>query len=136
MKENRQLAGIIAVALIIGVIAYYFASQSSFTVGRGMGMHQGGDYAIYYSVKAVLASVNAFLLIVLSSIYLKVYRDTGLQFSLGLVIFSVALLLYSLVSNPLLVSVAGYRGSGLGPFAMLPDLFTCIASFTLLYISQ
>jgi hypothetical protein len=136
MKENRQLAGIIAIALIIAVIAYYVASQSSFTGGRGMGMHQGADYEVYYTVKAVLASVNAFLLIVLSSIYLKVYKDTGLEFSLGLVIFSVALLLYSLVSNPLLVSVAGYRGSGLGPFAMLPDLFTCIASFTLLYISQ
>jgi hypothetical protein len=53
-----------------------------------------------------------------------------------LVIFSVALLMYSLVSNPLLVSVAGYRASGLGPFAMLPDLFTCIASLTLLYISR
>ncbi len=136
MRENRQLVGVVAVALIIGVIAYFVAGQSGFTVGRGMGMHQGGDYEVYYTVKAVLASVNAFLLIVLSSIYWKVYRDTGLEFSLGLVIFSVALLLYSLVSNPLLVSVAGYRGSGLGPFAMLPDLFTCIASFTLLYISQ
>ena len=136
MKENRQLAGVVAVALIIGVIAYYLATQSSFTGGRGMGMHQGTDYQIYYTVKAVLASVNAFLLIALSSIYLKVYRDTGLQFSLGLVVFSVALLLYSLVSNPLLVNVAGYRGYGLGPFAMLPDLFTCIASITLLYISQ
>ena len=135
MKENRSLTGIIAAALIIGAAAYLIASQGEYAMGRGMGQHQG-DLAIYYTVKAVLASVNAFLLIVLSSIYLKVYKDTGLEFSLGLVIFSVALLIYSLVSNPLLVSVAGYRASGLGPFAMLPDLFTCIASFTLLYISR
>lgn len=135
MKENRSLTGIVAVALIIGVVAYIIASQGDYTMGRGMGQHQG-DLAIYYVFKAVLASVNTFLLIVLSSIYLKVYRETGLEFSLGLVIFSVALLMYSFVSNPLLVSMAGYRASGLGPFAMLPDLFTCLASFTLLYISR
>jgi len=136
MKESKSLNGIIAVAVIVGILAYVVASQSSFTMGHGMGQHQAGDYEIYYTIKAVLASVNAFLLIVLSSIYWRVYRDTGLEFSLGLVIFSFALLFYSLVSNPLLVGVMGYRGSGLGPFAMLPDLFTCVASFTLLFISR
>ena len=136
MKENRSLIGIIVVALIVAAIVYVLASQSSFTIGHGMGQRQSGDYVIYYKIKAVLASVNAFLLIVLSSTYWKVYSDTELEFSLGLVIFSIALLLYSLVSNPLLVSVAGFKASGLGPFAMLPDLFTCIASFTLLYISR
>ena len=136
MKENRSLAGIVAVALLVGAIAYIIASQTSFTMGHGSGQHMMGDYPIYYTSKAVLASVNAFLLITLSTIYFKVYSDTGLDFSLGLVVFSVALLLYSLTSNPLLVSVMGYRGSGLGPFAMLPDLFTCIASFTLLKISR
>ena len=135
MKDNRAMTGIIVVALIVAAIAYVIASQTSFFMGRGKGGHQTGDHEIYYTIKAVLANVNAFLLISLSSIYWKVYNDTGLEFSLGLVIFSFALLLYSLVSNPLLVSVAGFRGSGLGPFAMLPDLFTCIASFTLLYIS-
>ncbi len=135
MKENRSLIGVVAVALIIGIAAYMLASSNNYTMGHGMGQHQN-DLAIYYSIKAVLASMNAFLLIVLSSIYLKVYRDTGLEFSLGLLIFSVALFMYSLVSNPLLISVAGYWASGLGPFAMLPDLFTCVASFTLLYISR
>lgn len=136
MNENKSLTGIIVVALVIGIAAYIFAAQGDYTIGRGMGGHQSGDLAIYYTFKAVLSSINAFLLIILSSIYWKIYRDTSLQFSLGLVIFSIALLMYSLVSNPLLVSVAGYRASGLGPFAMLPDLFTCIASFTLLYISK
>ena len=136
MKGSRSLNVILAAAAIVGILAYVVASLSSFTMGRGMGQHQAGDYEIYYTIKAMLATVNAFLLIILSSIYWRVYRDTGLEFSLGLVIFSFALLLYSLVSNPLLVSVMGYRGSGLGPFAMLPDLFTCIASITLLIISR
>lgn len=136
MSENRSLAGVVAVAVLVGAIAYVIASQTGFTMGHGSGQHMMGDYPIYYTSKAVLASVNAFLLVTLTSIYLKVYNDTGLEFSLGLVIFSVALLLYSIVSNPLLVGAMGYRGSGLGPFAMLPDLFTCIASFTLLKISR
>jgi len=136
MKGSKSLKGIVAAAVMVGILAYVIASRSGFTVGRGMGQHQAGDLEIYYMIKAVLASVNAFMLIVLSSFYWKVYRDTGLEFSLGLVIFSFALLLYSLVSNPLLVGLMGFRGSGLGPFAMLPDLFTCIASFTLLIISR
>lgn len=136
MVDNKSLTGIIVVALMVGVLAYVVASQGSPFMGHGMGPHQAGDHEIYYTVKAILASVNSFLLLTLSSFYWQVYADTGLEFSLGLVIFSLALLMYSFVSNPLLVSVMGYRGSGLGPFAMLPDLFTCIASFSLLIISR
>lgn len=136
MMGNRSLTRIIAIALVVGAVAYVIASQTSFFRGYGMGPHQAGDREIYYTVKAIFASVNSFLLITLSSIYWRVYSDTGLEFSLGLVIFSLALLMYSLVSNPLLVSVMGFHGTGLGPFAMLPDLFTCIASLTLLIISR
>ena len=136
MNDSGILAGILIIALILGTAAFYISSQTSFINWPGMGMHQGADHEIYYTVKAVLASVNAVLLFTLLSIYWRVYNETRLEFSLGLVITSSALLLYSLASNPLLVSLSGFRGSGLGPFAMLPDLFTCIASLTLLYISR
>ena len=36
----------------------------------------------------------------------------------------------------MLVRFAGFMGSGLRPFAMLPDLFTYIASITLLYLTR
>lgn len=136
MKRQSSFGFYVTVAVVIGILVFAVVSQRPAVVGRGNSPHRRGDLDVYYSMKAVLSTVNAFLLIVLSSIYLRVYEDTGLEFSLGLVIFSVALLLYSLVSNPLLVSVVGFSGSGLGPFAMLPDLFTCIASFILLYISR
>ena len=138
MNENRPMITIFLGALVIGIIAFYVSQYSTHEpLGGGMGMNrQAGDLEIYYSLKAVLASVNAFLLVSISVIYLKVYNETGLEFSLGLVIFSVALLFYALTSNPLLVRFAGFMGSGLGPFAMLPDLFTCIASITLLYLSK
>ncbi len=137
MNENRTMIAILLGALVIGVFAFYASSSMAIHGGRGMGGNSmSGDLEIYYSLKAVLASVNAFLLVSLSVIYLQVYRETGLEFSLGMVIFSVALLLYAFASNPLLVRYAGFMGSGLGPFAMLLDLFICIAAFTLLYISQ
>ncbi len=87
-------------------------------------------------VKTILASVNTILLTILLAIYFGIYRTTRSQFSLGLIIYSMALLLYSLTSNPLLHRFAGFIGSGLGPFTMLPDLFTCIASAILLYLSR
>ena len=63
---------------------------------------------------------------------------TKAEFSVGLIIFTVALLTYSVTSNPLIYGFAGFRlsGAGLGPFTMLPDLFTCIASAILLYLSR
>ena len=95
------------------------------------------DLVLYlWGAKTVLASVNAALLTYLLVVYIGIYRKTGSEFSLGLVIFSIALLLYALTSNPLLHGIAGFRGSGLGPFTMLPDLFTCIASAILLYLSR
>lgn len=86
--------------------------------------------------KTILSSLNSILLTILLVTYIGVYRKTGSEFSIGLVIFSIALLLYSLTSNPLIHGLAGFRGSGLGPFTMLPDLFTCIASAILLYLSR
>jgi hypothetical protein len=93
-------------------------------------------YLYLWGAKTVLASVNTVLLTYLLIVYIDIYRKTGSEFSLGLVIFSIALLLYALTSNPLLHRFAGFRGSGLGPFTMLPDLFTCIASVVLLYLSR
>jgi hypothetical protein len=43
---------------------------------------------------------------------------------------------YAVTSNPWVHQLLGCRGSGLGPFAMLPDTFTLVASVVLLYLSQ
>jgi len=136
MNEDRSLVSIVLLALTIGMFTFLLATQGNLMVGCGRHPMYRGDLEIYYTLKAVISSINAFLLIVISSIYWKNYVDTGLEFSLGLVVFSVALLMYSLVANPLIIGVAGYRASGLGPFAVLPEIFTLIASLTLLYISR
>jgi hypothetical protein len=45
------------------------------------------------------------------------------------------LLLYAMVSNPIVQVAFGYRAFGLGPFAMLPDLFSLAALAVLLYLT-
>jgi hypothetical protein len=64
------------------------------------------------------------------------YRKLKSEFTGGLIIFSLTLLIYAFVSNPLMQSVFGFRGVGLGPFAMLPDLFTFLALCVLLYLTM
>jgi hypothetical protein len=67
--------------------------------------------------------------------YVSIYRKTRSEFTIGLIIFSMVLLLNALTSNPLVIWAFGFRPFGLGPFAMLPDLFTFVALAVLLYLT-
>ncbi|HDO41519.1 MAG TPA: hypothetical protein ENH03_01265 [Candidatus Bathyarchaeota archaeon] len=67
--------------------------------------------------------------------YLDIYWKTRAEFTAGLVIFSLVLLFYTITSNPFIQRIFGFRAFGLGPFAMLPDLFAFIALLVLLYLS-
>ncbi|WP_231727749.1 hypothetical protein [Haloferax profundi] len=53
-----------------------------------------------------------------------------------MLLFTAALLLYALTSSPLLSLLLGFRGSGLGPFTFLPDLFAAVAITFLTYQSS
>ena len=95
-----------------------------------------GDLELFYTAKTVISSVNMTLVIFLLGTYVSLYRKTRSEFVVGLIVFALILLLYNVVSNPIVIYLFGFQSYGLGPFAMLPDLFTCIASITLLYISR
>ncbi len=94
-----------------------------------------GDIEVFYTVKAVISSINLTLLVFLLVTYIDIYRKTKSEFTIGLMIFAMVLLLYALSSNPLVHQIFGFRAFGLGPFAMLPDLFTLVALITLLYLT-
>jgi hypothetical protein len=68
-------------------------------------------------------------------VYADIYRKTRSEFTVGLIIFSATLLLYALTSNPIVIRAFGFRLFGLGPFALLPDVFTFVALIILLYLS-
>jgi len=94
-----------------------------------------GDIELFYTVKTVISTINAILLVFLLITYIDIYRKTQSEFTIGLIIFSMVLFLYALASNPLVHWIFGFRAFGLGPFAMLPDLFTCVALAVLLYLT-
>jgi hypothetical protein len=101
----------------------------------GTGYSYFGDIELYYKIQTVLSSVNAVLLIFLLAEYLDMYLKLKSEFTLGLMVFSLTLLLYALTSNPLLQWVFGYQAFGLGPFAMIPELFTTLSLGVLLYLT-
>jgi len=94
-----------------------------------------GDFELYYIANSVISSVNIALVITLLATYVSLYRKTRSEFVIGLILFALVLLLYTLVSNPIMQFVFGFRAFGLGPFAMLPDLFASVALGVLLYLT-
>ena len=94
-----------------------------------------GDIEFFYTAKTVVSTVDVALLVLLLFTYAGIYRKTRSEFTVGLMIFSAVLLLNALTSNPLVIWAFGFRPVGLGPFALLPDLFTLVALSVLIYLS-
>jgi hypothetical protein len=94
-----------------------------------------GDIEFFYTLKTAVSTVNIVLVVILLLNYISIYRKTQSEFTIGLIIFSLVFLMDALVSSPLTVGAFGFREFGLGPFAMLPDFFRCIALAVLLYLS-
>lgn len=140
MSNNRKpwiiLTTLIAAALIVAFFGVQYPAPPPPPFGpRPAYPPPPGDIQLYYTAKVVLTTVNAALLIFLFSAYLGVYRKMRSPFTIGLMVFSIVLLLYALSSNPLLQWIFGFRAFGLGPFAMLPDLFTFVALVVLVYLT-
>jgi hypothetical protein len=93
------------------------------------------DIELFYTVETVVSTINVLLSIVLLLIYVSIYRKTRSEFTIGLTVFSAVFLLNALASSPIFRGAFGYRPFGLGPFTMLPDLFTFGALLVLLYLS-
>ena len=95
-----------------------------------------GDLEFFYRARTILTSLNATLLIILLFIYIDIFKNIRSEFTIGLILFSLVLLFYAITSNPLLQLLFGFRAIGLGPFAMIPDIFTSIALAILTYLTM
>jgi hypothetical protein len=145
MKKNLKLTlmlvalSIVVLLVIFWTIEYPIRILNSHPRDEFMGLRPShptpGDIELFYTVKTVISSINVMLLIFLLIGYIDIYRKTKSEFTIGLLIFSMTLLLYALSSNPLIHWLFGFRAFGLGPFAMLPDLFACVALSILLYFT-
>jgi hypothetical protein len=93
------------------------------------------DIELFYTVETIVSVINVTLSVFLLLMYVSIYRKTRSEFTMGLIIFSAVLLIHGLVAIPLVQRAFGFSQVGLGPFAMLPDLFTCAALAVLLYLT-
>jgi len=94
-----------------------------------------GDLEVFYIAQTVVSSLNLVLLAILLIVNADIFRKTRSKFTFGLLIFSTAFLFKDLTSSPLVIWLFGFHPAGLGPFALLPDLFELVVLVVLLYLS-
>jgi len=136
MSERDPLVrsmAVAAVAILLAIAVTYLFTR--FYVGPRLDRQP--QLAFLLSAKLFVSTFNVVVLLALVATYLSIYRDIPNQFTLSLLLFCVALLLYALTSNPLVHVFLGFRGGPqLGLFTFLPDLFAGVAVVALLYQSH
>lgn len=140
MDKSLRIWLILATVIVVAVLAASWAASGVWFInpfGRRP-LPPGsipGDIEFYYTAKMVVSTINVTLAVFLMAIYVSIYLKTRSEFTIGLIIFSTVIFLNALVSNPFVIWANGFLLVGLGPFAMLPDIFTFVALIVLLYLS-
>jgi len=134
-KRGLVLAALIVAGLLLSAYDVTIHTPPRFPMDRRPEHPIPGDIEIFYIGKTVISTINVALLAFLLFTYIELYRTIESEFTVALMIFSGVLLLYALASNPIVFRVFGFRAFGLGPFAILPDIFSCIAISVLVYLS-
>jgi len=132
-KRGLILAAVVVVTIII-VLWAVALHPLPFLFNPRLGRNILGDIELFYTVKTAISTINAVLLVFLLVSYVDLYQKIKSEFTIALIIFSTVLLLHALTSNPLLPPIFGFQAFGLGPFAMLPDIFTFAAIIILVYL--
>ena len=138
MNNNTKVWLVVIVTLIaIALIAAIWASHSFTFPRRPLPTTDDlqGDLEWFYIAQTVVSTVNVSLLIFLLTTYIDIYRKTRSQFTLGLLIFALVFFLKAITGNPLFMRAFGFAAFGLGPFALLPEVFELVALSILLYLS-
>jgi hypothetical protein len=138
MNRNAKIQVIFATLVAVALLATFWSTMNfpfqPFGERRPF-EPVPGDIELYYTITTVVSTINVTLLLILLITYSDMYVKTKSEFLIGLMIFSLVLLLNALTSNPLITQIFGFRAAGLGPFALLPELFTFVALVILLYLT-
>ena len=142
-KPRRWLLVIVIGLIVVGVLAAVWASLS-FDIITSPSFpfrplpppeFNPADLEFYYIAKTVVSTINIALLVFLIATYVTIYIKTKSEFTIGLLIFAIIFLVKDLTASPFITGVFGFRLYGLGPFALLPDVFELAALSVLLYLS-
>lgn len=87
-------------------------------------------------IKTFITTFNTVIIGALLANYISIYREIRSRFTMSLIVFSIALLLFAMSSNPLLPFLLNISpGQIFGLFTFLPNIFASIAVLILLYLS-
>ncbi len=78
--------------------------------------------ALLMDLSMYSAAISAALLLILTVVYLRVYKDTRAQFSLGLSIFASILFTQNIVAVYSFLTMASYIGEQFLPFLLTSNL--------------
>jgi hypothetical protein len=129
----RTVMLVLIVGVATGVLLSVFDQMRMF--GPGFSPPPFNFIEPVLTLRVILSTTSVALLVALVVVYLRMYRDTKANFSLGLVIMLGALLLHSLISYPLLLVRAGEIPIGPGEFLSTADIFMVVAYAVFLYLS-
>jgi hypothetical protein len=141
MNKNMLIWVVILVTLVVVALLAGLWAALTFYNPHAPWMplpHQGdiaGDLEFFYIAKTVVSTLNIALLSFLILTYADIYSKTRSNFTIGLLLFSIVFLMKEFTSNPMVIRASGFALFGLGPFALLPDLFEFAALAVLLYLS-
>ena len=134
MNRYTKIGAMLVIVVLMALLSFW-AAASIPPPPPGPPDQVSGEMQFYYTVNTIVSTINATLSIFLLAAYVELCKKTPSGFTLALIIVSTALLLNALAFNPYILWVFHFRGSGLGPFAVLPGLFTSITLVALLYLA-
>ena len=127
---------LLPIFILVGLFAAFLAASMLYSPIQKMPPYfTPYDFEFFYYAHAIISTINIALLLILSMIFISVYRKTKSEFSFGLIVFGFAFLLKDIAANPLLAGIFSFTASGLGPFIVLPDIFELAALSVLLYMN-
>jgi MFS family permease len=139
--KRRNLLVIFVVSVALAVVAG--AVLSAFMIDDLLSHHSPIEIPpdlhpavlLGMTLKTIVTFVNMALLLLLLGIYVDLYRHLKSNFTAGLVLLILVLLMNALTSNPLLFFRIGNPIMGFGGGFIIPDLFTTFALIVLFYLS-
>jgi hypothetical protein len=136
--EKKEHSGALWLLIVLAVGISFGALLSLFDQARGFGPGAPPPFSAMEPVmtlRVIVSTTSVALLVALVIVYFRMYMETKANFSAGLVVVLLALLLHSMISYPLVVVRGGIIPVGPGVYLSTADIFMVVAYAIFLYLS-
>ncbi len=138
MNRTQKIAVLLVVLLALTVVAAFLLAtyQNSLRPNLPHGFRYNvADLELYYTIRAIFTTINIVLTVIIIVSYADIYVKTKSPFTIGLLLFAILFLLKDIMLNPFVIGIFQFTILGLGPFAMIPDMFETAALLVLFYLA-